>query len=239
MGPVIGIDIGGSKIRGILWVEKKAARWRQFATPKNIGDFRETLVALTGWLEGRRGAPAIGIGAAGIVDRTTLLSSPNIPYIRDFEFRSLWPRSTPLRLDNDARSFGRAEHLRGAGRGAESIFALTIGTGIGRAYGKDGKISRLKKFEHPEPWEREYQVLRDARDDAALAKFLGEKLSLLMKPSGPQRIILGGGVMERPGLLRGLGRELAFHGLEAEVRRARFRKNAVAIGAALLFSGRR
>lgn len=237
---ILGIDIGGSKIRGILWDGKKAVSRRQFATPKNIGDFRETLVTLTDRLAGQRGARAIGIGAAGIVERTTFLFSPNIPYIRDFEFRSLWPRSISLRLDNDARSFARAELLKGAGRGCASIFALTIGTGIGRAYGKSGEIARMKQFEYPGPWEREYQALRNAGNDARLAEFLGEKLAVLMKPFGPKRIIIGGGVLERAGFLRLLQRSLHAHGLEATVKRARFSKNAVAIGAALLFDyGRR
>src|SRR3972149_2996805 len=84
---------------------------------------------------------AIGTGAAGIVEKTTLVSSPNISYIKNFAFRPLWPRSIRLRVDNDARCFARAELLSGAGRGAKSLFALTIGTGIGRAYGKNGNTS--------------------------------------------------------------------------------------------------
>src|SRR5712692_2036823 len=100
---IIGIDIGGTKIRGILWDGKRVVRSREIATPKNNGDFREKLVALTESLAGDSRVSGIGIGSAGIVERTTLLFSPNIPCIRNFDFRPLWPRSISLRVDNDAR----------------------------------------------------------------------------------------------------------------------------------------
>lgn len=233
--PIIGIDIGGTKIRGILWEGKKVVRSREFATPKNKHNLRKKLVALTASLSGRNPVRAIGIGAAGIVERTTLLFSPNIPRIRNFEFRPLWPRSIPLRLDNDARAFARAEFLRGAGRGSRILFALTIGTGIGRAFGKNGKIIKLKKFEYPERWEKTYQAIRRKKNDKELASFLGERLSRLMKPCLPEVVVIGGGVLERAGFLRLLETALKARGLTVKIRRAHFQKNGVAVGAALLF----
>lgn len=238
--PIIGIDIGGTKIRGVLWDGKKVVRSREFATPKNKHNLRKKLAALTASLSGQNPVRAIGIGAAGIVEQTTLLFSPNIPRIRNFEFRPLWPRSIPLRLDNDARAFARAEFLRGAGRGSRILFALTIGTGIGRAFGKNGKIIRVKKFEYPERWEKTYQAIRRKKNDKGLASFLGERLSRLMKPFLPEVVVIGGGVLERRGFLRLLQKSLHAHGLEAAVKRGWLSKNAVAIGAALLFDyGRR
>ena len=116
------------------------------------------------------------------------------------------------------------------------MFALTVGTGIGRACGKNGKIIRIKKFEYPEPWEKEYQAIRDMREDKILASFLGEKLSPLLKPFEPEIIVIGGGVMERPGFSRRLATALKARGLAGKIRRVTFRKNGVAVGAALLFS---
>ena len=186
-------------------------------------------------LSWRNRVHAIGIGAAGIVEKTTLVSSPNIPYIRNFDFRPLWPRSVRLSVDNDARCFARAELLKGAGLGAKSFFTLTIGTGVGRAYGRNGKILRLKKFEYPEPWEKEYQRVRDRRDDAKLNDLLGRRLVPLIAPFEPEIIVAGGGVMERRGFLRQFRRAFKAHGLSARVLRPRLGKNAVAVGAALLF----
>jgi predicted NBD/HSP70 family sugar kinase len=232
--PVIGIDIGGTKIRGILWDGKKVARSEEFATPKNKHDFQSKLTALTASLAGQNDIRGIGIGAAGIMERTTLLFSPNIPYIKKLDFRPLWHRSIPLRLDNDARSFARAEFLTGAGRGAERMFALTIGTGIGRSYGRSGKIMKLKKLEYPESWEKEYQAVRDTGDDKKLATFLADRLVPLLEPYEPDVVVVGGGVMEHRGFLRLLRSSLEKRGFNAEVRRAHFSENAVAIGAALL-----
>ena len=141
-----------------------------------------------------------------------------------------------MRVDNDARCFARAEFLRGAGRGAKSLFALTIGTGVGRAYGKNGKIIRIRKFEYPEPWEKEYQAIRNTSEDKRLANFLAEKLSPLIQPFRPEVIVIGGGVMERRGFLRRLQASFRANGLGQEIYQARLGKDAVAVGAALLFS---
>jgi len=229
----IGIDIGGTKIRAVLWNGKKVIRAREVPTPKNKNDFQKRLVGLVSSLH-RHDVEAIGIGAAGIVKGTVLLFSPNIPYIKNFAFRPLWPRSIRLRVDNDARAFARAELLRGAGRGAKSVFALTIGTGIGRAYGKNGKIIRIKRFEYPERWEKRYQAIQRRRNDPVLANFLGKNLARLMKPFKPEVIVIGGGVMERRGFSRLLEAAFKAQGLTAKIKRARFRKNGVAVGAALL-----
>ena len=234
----IGVDIGGTKIRGVLWNGKKVVRAHEFPTPKNKDDFKEGLATLVSHLSREKPIRAIGIGAAGIVEKTTLVSSPNISYIKNFAFRPLWPRSIRLRVDNDARCFARAELLSGAALGAKSLFALTIGTGIGRAYGKNGKIVKLKRFEYPERWEKEYQHLRDMPADRKLANFLGEKLSLLLQPFDPGVIVIGGGVMERRRFLHRLQTAFKARGLKAKIRRAILHKNAVAVGAALLFNKR-
>lgn len=231
----LGVDIGGSKIRAVLWNGSRVIRGREAPTPKNKNDFQRRLVALVSSLH-RHEVEGIGIGAAGIVKGTVLLFSPNIPYIKNFDFRRVWP-SLRVRVDNDARAFARAELLRGAGRRAKRVFALTIGTGIGRAYGRNGKIIKIKRFEYPEPWEKEYQAVRDRRDNRRLAEFLGKRLAPLMQPYRPEVIVIGGGVIRRRGFLRLLEAAFRSQGVRARLRRARFRKNGVAVGAALLFAG--
>lgn len=233
---VIGADIGGTKIRAVLWDGRRVVRSGELPTPKNKRDFKKRFATLISLLGRQEIVDGIGVGAAGIVEETTLLFSPNIPALRNLDFKSLCPRSKSLRLDNDARCFARAELLRGSGRGAKSCFALTIGTGVGRAYGRKRKIVKLKRLEYPERWEKEYQAIRSRRDDKRLANFLAEKLPPLLKPFKPEILVIGGGVMERPGFLRRLEIALRARGLRAKIRRAALRKNAVAIGAALLFA---
>lgn len=233
---VIGLDIGGTKIRAILWNGKRVIRAREVPTPTNEKDFQKTLLALIAFLARQETIQGIGIGAAGIVEKTMLISSPNIPHIKEFDFRHLWPRPLSLHVDNDARCFARAELVWGAGRGYKSLFGLTIGTGVGRAYGKNGKIIRIKKFEYPERWERRYQTIRDGGDYRRLAEFLAENLSPLIKPFRPEVIAIGGGVLERRGFLKWLRTQFRAYGLSQKIHRTRLTKNAVAIGAALLVS---
>lgn len=234
----IGLDIGGTKIRGVLWDGKRVIRAREIPTPKNEKEFEKRLPALAASLSRRRKIHGIAIGAAGIVEKTTFLFSPNIPYIKKFDFRRLWKRPLPLRLDNDARCLARAEMILGAGRGSKGLFGLTIGTGIGRAYGRNGKILRLKKFEHPERWERQYQELRKRRNDRKLAAFLSEKLSLLLLPFKPEVVVIGGGVLKRGDFFATLRAEFKNRGLTSPIRRAIFQNNGPAVGAALLLENR-
>jgi len=234
----IGLDIGGTKIRGVLWDGKRVIQALEFLTPGNEKDFKEGLPALAKSLAAGKTIQGIGIGAAGIVEKTTLVFSPNIRYIKEFDFRRLWPLPCSLRLDNDARCFARAEMMRGAGRGSKKLFGLTIGTGIGRAYGRNGKILRLKKFEYPESWERQYQKVRKSRNDRKLAAFLGEKLSLLLLPFQPEVVVVGGGVLKRGDFFALLRAEFKKRGLRFHVRRAAFQNNGPAVGAALLIENR-
>jgi predicted NBD/HSP70 family sugar kinase len=236
---LIGIDIGGTKIRALVWNGRRVARVVQCSTPGDLKTFSRKLTALTARLQGRGRLDGVGIGAAGIVEGTRLAASPNIPYIRRFDFRALWPRSIPVRLDNDARCFGRAELSAGAGKGAKAIFALTIGTGIGRACGAKGKIKRIKRLEYPESWEKKYQAVRDEKDDKKLAAFLGIRLQRLVAPYSPDLVVIGGGVSRSERFFRELRAELGRQGLSVPVRKAKLGKDAGAIGAALLCRERR
>lgn len=231
---VIGIDVGGSKVRAIAWDGKRVLRVCEYRTPKNINDFEKKIVEVVRLLSQGSKTHSIGIGAAGIMERTTWIASPNIPYLRNLDFRTLWPRSIKVKLDNDARCFARAEFLRGAGRGFRSIFALTIGTGVGRASGRDGRILRLKKFEYPEAWEKTYQAIRDSGDPKRLSQFLACKLSPLMRSFKPEVVVIGGGVLKQLRFWQRLKREFLARERPAEIRRSALNQNAGALGAALL-----
>ena len=50
--------------------------------------------------------------------------------------------SLPLRIDNDARTMGQAEMWFGAGRGAQSVVACLIGSGVGASLIANGEILR-------------------------------------------------------------------------------------------------
>lgn len=263
----IGIDIGGSKIRAVLWDLPAQAGGgrvlaaRQVKTPKKLGEFSKEILKLITWQPGCQ----VGIGAAGIISGTKIVFSPNIKYLRNFDFNNLLTPDVnrlpvgierlKIKLDNDARCFARAviggparNAAHSAAGGANgTILAVTLGTGIGRALIKNGKVQKIKSFEYPEKWERKYQRLmgkpgNHARDEK-LVGYLSEKIIKLARPFSPNTIVFGGGVMERKGFfgkLRKEFRQLARlndgvgQGWKGNIHIARHGKNAVAIGAASL-----
>ena len=235
----LGIDIGGSKIRGVLWDGRRAVLAIEVATPRAKGAFAKRVVTLSAGLSRRAKSKVrgIGIGVAGRIRGTRVVSSRNILYLRDFDFKIL-PLSAPIRVDNDARAFARAEASLGAGRRSRRMLAFTIGTGIGRAYSELGRLRSVKQFEHAEPWEPDYQRIRDTEDSRALAVFLGEKLARIARQYRADVVVLGGGVLGRRGFRRRLTSDLRAQGLTANVRPGILGRNAAAIGAALLFRNR-
>lgn len=203
---VIGIDIGGSKIRTVFTT-------REIRTPKNLSEFKKALRSLTAK------ATKIGIAVPGRVRGTTFVSATNIRYIRNLNF------GVGVKIDHDARCFARAEY-----HNKRTTLFLTLGTGVGRAIGKNGKILKIKKFEYPERWESRYQKVRNGKDNRALADFLAKKLNRLIKAYGVKQIVIGGGVSARKGFVKKLQKAFGL-----PIKKSRFGKNSVAIGAAMLF----
>mgnify|MGYP005859649823 CR=1 FL=1 len=88
---------------------------------------------------------AVGFGYGGAVDRErrrplVCLHEPgwealDIVAAVEAEF------GAPVALENDCKAAALAEARLGAGRGAESVFYATIGTGIGGGFVRDGRIA--------------------------------------------------------------------------------------------------
>ena len=189
---ILNIDIGGTKIRANFG--GKLQKWN---TPRTKKEFAKILEKLPR-------ADAVGIGVAGVISGTRVIKSPNIRYLKNFDFREIFPKVV-LRIDNDARVFLGERIGRFGGR---RILAVTIGTGIGRAYGEGGKVKMIKKFEYPVSWEKEYQKIRDSKDDRKLAEYLGKKLNAIIKKYKPDSIVLSGGVTRRKGFYKKLSKLL-------------------------------
>src|SRR3989344_2551259 len=223
---ITGVDIGGTKMRAVLWDGKKVLKAKEVATPENLADFKSTLIKLVKSLGETSG---VSIGAAGVIKGNSLVKSANIPYIRHFDFSKVKGILFRGTLDNDARCFGRAEYATGNTAGRETVFFVTLGTGVGRAVGRGGKILRIKRFEHSERWETEYQKIRYSKNNKKLAVYLGKKLGMLIKPYKPQAVIVGGGVLSHKGFFAGLKQASGL-----PLKKQRFGKNAVAVGAAKL-----
>ena len=142
----IGIDLGGTKIEGIvLAADGRPLARERVTTP--AGDYPGILTAITELVTrleqdiGQR--CTVGIGMPGSPSRTTgLVRNSNSvclngqPLSRDLE--ALMGR--PLRFANDADCFTLSEVIDGAAAGATVVFGVIIGTGTGGGISVAGKL---------------------------------------------------------------------------------------------------
>jgi len=142
----IGIDLGGTKIEGILLGEdgRPAARQR-IPTPR--GDYDATLRAIVGLvaaLEEVAGARCpIGVGIPGVVSAATgLVKNANSTWMigRPLDRDLARALGREVRLANDANCFALSEARDGAGRGARVVFGIIIGTGTGGGIVVNGRV---------------------------------------------------------------------------------------------------
>ena len=94
----------------------------------------------------KRDLLGIGIGLPGIVDTSHGLvhSLTNIPGFRNVALKKILERKLhrPVFLDNDVNLMALGEYYFGAGRGANNIICLTLGTGVGGGLIIEGKLYR-------------------------------------------------------------------------------------------------
>ncbi|MBK8063269.1 MAG: ROK family protein [Betaproteobacteria bacterium] len=144
----IGIDLGGTKIEiaaldaGGAVVERQRA-----ATPSgDYGATLETLHSLVVAVEARLGARAsVGIATPGALSPASgLLRNSNSvclngrPFKQDLE--AVLGRE--VRIENDANCFALSEAVDGAGRGAQVVFGVILGTGVGAGIVVEGRLLR-------------------------------------------------------------------------------------------------
>src|SRR3989344_4569402 len=119
---VIGFDIGGSNIKGVLLNGKKILRFFEVPTPKTLKNFQKLILKLWDNISPVK----IGIGVAGKINGTKVISATNIKYFKNYDFNQLSNQVAKLELDNDARCFARAEYKIGSGKGVKSMLMITL-----------------------------------------------------------------------------------------------------------------
>jgi fructokinase len=163
----LGIDLGGTKIEGIaLDAGGRDLLRRRIATPQ--GDYEGTVAAVAGLVAsmekelGRRGS--VGVGTPGAVSPATgRIKNANStclvghPFDRDLAVAL----DRPVRLANDANCFALSEAVDGAAAGAEIVFGVILGTGVGggiaiRGQPLIGRNAIAGEWGHsPLPWPRD------------------------------------------------------------------------------------
>ncbi len=142
----IGIDLGGTKIEGIVLDESgKTLARRRLPSPQ--GNYRATLDAIADVVLGLEretgGRCSVGIGIPGALSPATgrIKNANSTWIIGEALDRDLAERlGRPIRLENDANCFALSEAVDGAGAGAGSLFGVILGTGVGGGLVVDGRL---------------------------------------------------------------------------------------------------
>src|SRR5918911_188038 len=135
--PGIGIDLGGTKIAGImLGGDGQVLAECRWPTPRE--DYGATLSALRDLIAeletaaGARGT--VGIGMPGSISPATgLVQNANSTWLngRPLDRDLVAELDRPVRFANDANCFALSEFVDGAAAGARSAFGVILGTGCG------------------------------------------------------------------------------------------------------------
>jgi|WetSurMetagenome_2_1015567.scaffolds.fasta_scaffold71526_3 fructokinase len=133
----IGIDLGGTKIEGIvLEGDGHVSARHRVPTPKDDYDATVAAVAeLVRELENVAGrSRRIGVGIPGTVSPASgLVKNANSTWLNGRPLREDLETALarPVRLANDANCFALSESADGAAAGAALVFGVILGTGVG------------------------------------------------------------------------------------------------------------
>ena len=143
---MIGVDLGGTKILagvvdadGIVHetVERPTVTTSQTALLDELASIVRELP--------HDGVDGVGFGIPSRIDHEhgLALGAVNIP-IRDVRFVDEMQKrlELPVEMENDASCAAYAEFRLGAGRGANDLIALTLGTGVGGGVVSGGRLFR-------------------------------------------------------------------------------------------------
>jgi len=152
----IGIDVGGTKILGLVVApDGSVLAERRRQTVDGADALIENLAEVASVLAGDGGdrsvdVVSVGVGVPGLVDTDGVLRfAPNLlgasgTAVRDALAERLAASVPPLRchvqVDNDANCAAAGECAFGAGRGKTDVLFVTLGTGIGGGILSGGRI---------------------------------------------------------------------------------------------------
>lgn len=211
MSVILGIDIGGSGIKGApvdtlsgkLTAERHRIPTPEGARPDAVKDVVAQLVRHFG----HQGP--VGVTFPGIVQHGKTLSAANVDkgWI-GLDADALFTQATgrDVTLINDADAAGLAEAQFGAGAGVSGVvMVLTFGTGIGSALIHDGVLVPntelghlwLKGDREAEAWASDRARERDDLNWKQWAKRASTYLQHLEGLFSPDLFIIGGGISKK------------------------------------------
>jgi len=211
---VLGIDIGGSGIKGALVNTddgQLVSERIRIETPSGfeINTVTETIAAL---LDEFNYKGPVGVGFPAAVAEGIVLTPPTAHHVAGWVGQSVNDRFSAatgcnVMVLNDADAAGLAEIRYGAGQGIDGVvITVTLGTGVGGGLFMDGKlvpnleIGKLFLASHEDVVEQ-YMAGRIKKDHGLKWYEYGERLNEfclhIEHVFSPQLIIIGGGVSKK------------------------------------------
>ena len=237
---VLGIDIGGSGIKGALvnsiTGEMSTDRHRiptpSKSTPENVAKVIAELAAHFNW-QGPIGCTFPAVVHHGVVHTAANVDKSWIGTNAESLFRQV--TGCPVRVLNDADAAGLAEMVLGAGKDRQDVvIMLTFGTGIGSAIFVNGHLLPNTEFGHLpiRGKDAEHRASAKVRDEEDLswaewAERVNEFLGQMEFFFSPDLFIIGGGVSKKQ------HKFLHLLKAEAEIVPAQLLNEAGIIGAAM------
>jgi len=237
---ILGIDIGGSGIKGALvdtqtgqlLVERYRVPTPDPARPRSVAKVVAEISQHFEW------SGPVGCGFPAVICNGVAMTAANIhsKWIKT-NAETLFSDLTgcPVRVINDADAAGLAEMAFGAGRERKgTVLLVTIGTGLGTVLFTDGHLLPNTELGHIELFGADAELSasdaarkRDKLSWKRWAKNFNAYLDTLERLLWPDLIILGGGVIKQH------EKFLPLLKLRAEVVPAQLLNEAGIVGAAL------
>jgi fructokinase len=135
----IGIDLGGTKIEGIILdndlnevFRKRISTEQEKGYEHILNNIKSIHQSLSSHINHQQ--HTFGIGTPGSISkRTGLMKNSNTTCLNDMPFKMDLEKkmSRMISIENDANCFAMAEALKGAAKGKAMVFGVIMGTGCG------------------------------------------------------------------------------------------------------------
>jgi len=234
MGLRIGIDLGGTKIE-LIALDDSGHEFFRKRVPTPQGDYAATVrvvADLVVEVESREKKTAtVGIGMPGTLSRATgLVKNANSTCLIGHDLKGDLQQALgrEIRVENDANCFALSEAMDGAGQGAEVVFGVILGTGVGAGIVVRGQVhvgpnAIAGEWGHnplPSPYKEDLPLpdcycgrkgcietylagpalARDGNDMKRYEERLARSLAGVINILDPDVIVLGGGISNIPSL---------------------------------------
>ncbi|MEC0238874.1 ROK family protein [Paenibacillus dokdonensis] len=149
MEHIIGIDVGGTEIKAAVFGPDAQIIYHQkVSTPAGEAHIRipEAVIGIMDNLMSQYGdICGVGISTAGVVDTRSgeiIFAGGTIPSYKGTNLKQLIQEryGISVTIANDVNAAARGEWWKGAARGSDHFFCMTLGTGIGGCMFSSGQI---------------------------------------------------------------------------------------------------